>query len=63
MDADDGAGAERDEVPASRLEDLLAARRAKLDELRAAGVAPHPPRFRPTAPLAELAEAGFGHLA
>jgi len=46
---DDGTDA-----PASRLEDLLAARRAKLDGIRAAGVDPHPPRFRPTATLAEV---------
>jgi lysyl-tRNA synthetase class 2 len=52
VDAD--ARATPDDAPVSRLEDLLAARRGKLDALRAAGVDPHPPRFRPTRTLAEV---------
>jgi len=42
------------EDAASKLDEILATRRAKLDTLRAAGVDPHPPRFRPSHTLAEV---------
>jgi lysyl-tRNA synthetase class 2 len=59
VDAD--ARAIPEDAPVSRLEDLLAARRTKLDALRAAGVDPHPPRFRPTCSLGEV-HAAHGDL-
>jgi lysyl-tRNA synthetase, class II len=42
------------EDAASKLDEIVAARRAKLDVLRAAGVDPHPPRFRPSRTVAEV---------
>jgi lysyl-tRNA synthetase, class II len=54
--AEDGAAPDEvspDEA-ASKLVEILASRRAKLDTLRAAGVDPHPPRFRPSHTLAEV---------
>jgi len=48
------------EDAASKFDELVAARRAKLDELRAAGIEPHPPRVRPPTTLAALREAHAG---
>lgn len=39
---------------ASKLAEIVASRRAKIDELRAAGVEPYPVRFRPTHTVAEV---------
>jgi len=43
-----------DEVSGSKLEEIIATRRAKVAELREAGVEPYPVRFAPTATLAEV---------
>jgi lysyl-tRNA synthetase class II len=44
------------EAPAgeSKLDEILATRRAKVAELRDAGIEPYPVRFRPTHTLAEV---------
>ena len=55
----------RDEGPAehgeSKLDDLIATRRAKVAELRDAGVEPYPVRFAPSHTLAQVHDA-HGHL-
>jgi lysyl-tRNA synthetase, class II len=56
--ADDaGAGTGDDTSTAgSKLDEIIATRRAKVAELRAAGVEPYPVRFRPTSTLASVRE-------
>ena len=50
----DLAASEAGPEDGSKYDELVAQRRAKLDELRAAGIEPYPPRFRPSATLSEL---------
>ena len=45
---------------ASKLAEIMAGRREKVAALRAAGVDPHPPRFRPTHTLMEVRDAHHG---
>jgi len=45
---------------ASKLAEIVAGRRAKIDTLRAAGIDPYPPRFRPSATVAEVRAAHEG---
>ncbi len=46
-----------DAPDASKLDEIMAARRQKVADLRAAGVDPYPPRFRPTDTLIEVRDA------
>jgi lysyl-tRNA synthetase, class II len=55
-DADAAAAAEAP-VGESKLDEILATRRAKVAALRDAGIEPYPVRFRPTATLAEVRHA------
>ena len=45
---------------ASKLDEIMAGRREKVAALRAAGVDPHPPRFRPTHTLLEIRDLYHG---
>jgi lysyl-tRNA synthetase class 2 len=45
---------------ASKLDEIMAVRREKVAALRAAGVDPHPPRFRPSHTLMEVRDAHHG---
>ena len=49
-----------DVAEASKLAEIMAGRREKVAALRAAGVDPHPPRFRPTHTLLEVRDAHHG---
>ena len=55
----------RDDTPAehgeSKLDEIIATRRAKVAELRAAGVEPYPVRFAPSHKVAQVRDA-YGHL-
>jgi lysyl-tRNA synthetase, class II len=46
----------QDAAEASKLAEIMAVRREKVAALRAAGIDPHPPRFRPTHTLMEVCE-------
>lgn len=49
-----------DVMEASKLAEIMAGRREKVEALRAAGVDPHPPRFRPTHTLLEVRDLHHG---
>jgi len=53
-------GASDEAAEASKLAEIMAGRREKVAALRAAGVDPHPPRFRPTHTLLEVRDAHRG---
>jgi len=51
---------QHDADEASKLDEIMAVRRAKVAAFRAVGVDPHPPRFRPTHTLLEVRDAHHG---
>jgi len=59
-DEANGAASGDEAAEASKLAEIMAGRREKVAALRAAGVDPHPPRFRPTHTLLEVRDAHHG---
>jgi lysyl-tRNA synthetase class 2 len=59
-DAHDGSNEFDEAAEASKLVEIIAGRREKVAALRAAGIDPHPPRFRPTHTVLEVRNAHNG---